>query len=346
VDAVIGVDDRSTLAAAVIAEALNLPHNPPDAVRAALNKFMLRESLRAAQLPGPDYRLLPIGELSTSLEGISYPAVLKPLAMAASRGVVRVDDEAALRRMMQRVGELAAAESPAHDDLARTHLMVESFVPGQEIAVEGLLSNGVLHILTIFDKPDPLDGPTFPETIYVTPSRHPRELQDKIVSMTQRAVAAVGLREGPVHVELRCSDAGVVPIEVHARSIGGLCSRVLRFADGRTMEDIILQHALGLLGAIPPVPEGAAGVWMMQAPRGGRFVEMRGVSAASDVPGIDELLVTARPGDVVQPLPDGFLYVGFIFARGDTPAAVETSLRTAFAHLDPVVTDVGEPTAA
>ena len=345
-DAVVAVDDQSTLAAAAISEALDLPHNAPDAVRAALNKYLGRQRMSEAGLPVPEFRLVPIASPESALPGLSFPAVVKPLAMAASRGVVRVDDASDFLAVCRRLGPMAASESPLYDLLARANLIAETYVPGWEVAVEGLMSDGVLHVLAIFDKPDPLEGPLFPETMYVTPSRHTPATQGRIIEMTQRAVAALGLRHGPVHVELRGSESGIVPIEVHGRSIGGLCSRVLRFADGRSLEDVILQHALGLIGSVPPLPEGASGVWMMQSPHRGYFVDMRGVAGASDVPGIEEIVVSARPGQVLSPLPEGFLYVGFIFARADTPDHVESALRKAYARLEPIVSDLAESAPA
>jgi biotin carboxylase len=345
VDAVVAVDDRATLAAAVIAEALDVPHNPPDAVRAALDKHTGRERMRAAGLPVPPFRLVPVASPESALPGLTFPAVVKPLAMAASRGVVRVDSESEFRAACRRLAPMVAAESPAYDALARENLLVEGYVPGWEVAVEGLVTRGVVHVLAIFDKPDPLEGPFFPETMYVTPSRHTQETQARILKMTQRAVSAIGLTQGPVHVELRGDGNDVVPIEVHARSIGGLCSRVLRFADGRTLEDVILQHALGILGALPPQLDRAAGVGMMQSPRRGYFVDMHGTAAASEVPGIEEIIVSARPGQFLDPLPDGFLYVGFIFARAESPGAVESALRAAHACLEPVVSDLASASA-
>ncbi len=339
VDAVVAVDDRATLAAAVIAEALGLSHNTPDAVRAALNKHLGRLRMRAAGLPVPDFRLVPVASPEDALPGLTFPSVLKPLAMAASRGVVRVDHPAALLDACRRLAPMVAAESPAYDAVARENLLVESYVPGWEVAVEALVTDGVLHVMAIFDKPDPLEGPFFPETMYVTPSRHPQTVQASIVEMTQRAVAAIGITHGPVHVELRGHGDTVVPIEVHARSIGGLCSRVLRFDDGRTLEDVILQHAIGILGTPPPPPGHAAGVWMMQSPRRGVFVDMRGTAAASEIPGIEEIVVSVRPGQRLDPLPEGFLYMGFIFARAADPQAVESALRAAHARLDPLVDD-------
>jgi len=342
VDAVLGVDDRSTLAAASVAEALGVPHNPTDAVRAALNKYSGRERMRAAGLPVPPFTLVPIGAPEPVARRITFPAVVKPLAMAASRGVIRVDDTAAFVAACERVAPIARAESPACDELARTHLLVESYVPGWEVAVEALVMDGDVRVLAIFDKPDPLEGPYFPETLYVTPSRHGGSTQRAIIDMTRRAIAAIGIRHGPVHAEFRGGEAGVVPIEVHARSIGGLCSRVVRFGDGRTLEDVIIQHALGLLGPLPRVDSRAAGVWMIPAPRSGRFVSMRGVAAASEVADVEEVVITALPGQTIAPLPEGFLYVGFIFARAPTPERTEAALRQAVARLEPVIDEVSE----
>ncbi len=345
IHAVVAVDDQATLAAAVIAEALGLPHNPAGAVRAARDKFRARECMRAAGIAQPDYRLVAVDEFRDAAHAIAYPAVVKPLAMAASRGVIRVDDARQFVDAFARVAALVASSAPAENENA-DHLLVESYVPGWEVAVEGIMAKGRAHVFAVFDKPDPLEGPYFPETMYVTPSRLGARAVDRIVRLTEDAVRAVGLTHGPFHVEIRGDDERVMPIEVHARSIGGLCSRVVRFADGRALEDVILADALGMLGEVPPLDARAAGVWMMQSPRRGRFEEMRGVPAACDVPGIEEVIVAARPGQSMEPLPEGFLYTGFIFARGESADAVERSLRTAFARLTPVVTGASNTAAA
>jgi biotin carboxylase len=345
VHAVVAVDDQATLAAAVVAEALDLAHSPPDAVRATLNKFRARERMREAGIAQPNYRLVPVAGFAAAAPEIAFPAVVKPLAMAASRGVIRVDNAAQFVDACGRVAEIVATASRRGDDLARTHLLVESYVPGWEVAVEGLVAKGRVHVFAVFDKPDPLEGPYFPETMYVTPSRLPAAARARIARVTEQAVRAVGLTHGPFHVEIRGHDDIVVPIEIHARSIGGLCSRVVRFQDGRSLEDVILADALGLLGDVPPLDARAAGVWMMQSPRLGRFESMRGVAAACDVEGVEEVIVAARPGQAMEPLPEGFLYTGFIFARAETPAEVERALRTAFARLEPVIDDAAEAVA-
>jgi biotin carboxylase len=344
VHAVVAVDDRSVLAAAAIAEALGLPHNPIDAVRATVNKYLARERMRAAGVPTPKYALLSLHGYALAREmedAVGYPAVLKPLGMSASRGVVRVNDATAFAPAFERLARLVRAAPSPNDVLARGHILAESYVEGWEVAVEGIVTRGRLDVLAIFDKPDPLEGPVFPETMYVTPSRLPPDTQQRIVETSAAAVRAIGLVDGPVHVELRSDGGAVIPIEVHARSIGGLCSRVLRFADGRSLEDVILQHALGLT-QVPPRETRAAGVWMMQAPRAGRFESLRGASAAAEVPDVEEVVVSARPGQHITPLPDGFLYVGFVFARADTPEQVERALRAAFARLEPIIEDFSE----
>jgi biotin carboxylase len=341
IDGVVAIDDRSVLAASLVAELLRLPHHAPDAVRASLNKYFARERMRAAGLDVPRFRLISLDAPAPATAReiaaqVGYPAVLKPLAMAASRGVVRVNSPDEFVPAFQRLAELVRSAPSSHDEIANRHILAESYVPGAEVAVEGIVNRGEFHLFAIFDKVDPLEGPYFPETMYITPSRHAREVQARIESVTRLTLAAMGLDHGPVHVELRVDDKRVVPIEAHARSIGGYCSKVLRFQEGRSLEELIVLQALGLLGKIPPRETDAAGVWMMQAPRAGRFVEMRGVSAAAGVPHVDEVIVSARPAQVLTPLPDGFLYLGFIFARAGTPAEVEGALRSAFSRLEPV----------
>ncbi|MGH7530838.1 MAG: ATP-grasp domain-containing protein, partial [Gemmatimonadales bacterium] len=328
--AVVGVDDDTAVAAAAIAERLGLKGNPPAAALAARDKHRQRELLARAGVPAPRFAL---ERLDADAEEIArratYPCVLKPLRLSASRGVIRAGDAPSFVRALER---LRAIVGTCDDGF-----LVEEFVPGYEVALEGLLVNRRLHVLALFDKPDPLDGPFFEETIYVTPSRVPAGLQKAIIECAGRATRALGLVEGPVHAELRYNERGPWLIELAARPIGGRCSAVLRFGGGGeergTLEELILRHALG-----KPIPslereQQAAGVMMIPVPGAGTLREVQGVAEAKAVPLIEDVQITAHPGERLVPFPDGSRYPGFIFARGETPAAVEGALREAHARL-------------
>lgn len=317
VDAVVAVDDRGVLPAAHAAARLGLPHNPPDAVAATRDKSRLRSLLAAGEVSQPDFELL-----GDALPTLPYPLVLKPLDRSGSTGVIRVDDADAARDAMVRIRRIV-------DDPVAT-LLAERFVPGDEVSLEGLLRGGELEVLAVFDKPDPLDGPYFEETIYVTPSRH---ATDELARAVSAGCRALGLTEGPVHAEARIHDGKVVLIEIAARSIGGLCSRALTFGAGVSLEELILRHALGLpLDDIDRERE-ASGVMMLPIPMSGVLREVTGRAKAMLVRGIRGLDITIPLGREVKALPEGDRYLGFLFARGATPFDVETSLREASARL-------------
>ena len=328
--AILGVDDQGVMTAALAAERLGLAHNPPAAVACTRDKAAMRRALAEAHVPQPCFALLTAGaDVPTAARKIGLPCVVKPLSLSGSRGVIRAEDPDRARAAAERVrGILAATGEPAD-----VPLLLESYVPGAEVAVEGLLCSGRLEVLAIFDKPDPLEGPYFEETLYVTPSRLPAAVLAEVERITAQAVRALGLREGPVHAELRVPDQGVRVLELAARSIGGLCSRALRFGAGVSLEQLILRHALGL-GADDLARESvAAGVMMIPIPRAGTLVEVGGQAQARAVEGIDGLQITIPRGRPVVPLPEGDRYLGFLFARGLTAAAVERSLREAHARL-------------
>ncbi|MEP7151742.1 MAG: ATP-grasp domain-containing protein, partial [Nitrospira sp.] len=273
-----------------------------------------------------------------------YPCVLKPLILSSSCGVIRANNEEEFMQAFRRVGALLTTLGLTAVDEQARWILVEDFVSGVEVALEGLLSQGVLQPLAMFDKPDPLDGPFFEETIYVTPSRLPSEMQQAIVDCAGRTAEALGLQEGPVHGEFRVNQNGVWVIEMAARSIGGRCSRMLSFAAGMSLEEVILRHALRM--PLPPLTrqERATGVMMLPIPHGGRLHEVRGQREAKAVSGIEELTITAEPGDELVPLPEGTRYLGFLLARGKTPEDVERSLREAQRRLTVVIT-ASAPTA-
>ena len=332
--AVVGVDDLTTVAAAAIAERLGLRSSAVAAVAAARDKYQMRQCLAAAGVPIPRFRRIALkDDPFLAARGVAFPCVLKPLALSASRGVIRANTVDQFIAAVRRIAALLQrADVDAGGDAAR-YLLAEEYVPGVEVALEGLLVGGTLSTLALFDKPDPLEGPFFEETIYVTPSRLPTAVQQAIEEVTAAACAALGLDEGPVHAELRVNDAGPWVLEVAARSIGGLCSRTLRFGTGMTLEEIILRHALGWSIASLTRERRPAGVMMIPIPRAGRLTAVRGTAAAAAVAGIEEVTITAHIGQPLVPLPEGWQYLGFVFARADTPDSVEAALRDAHARL-------------
>ncbi len=342
-DAVIGVDDHTALLASVASEALGIPHNAADAVRAAGNKLLMRRKLAQSELPKPGFEVADLSaDVAEIAARVSYPCVLKPLFLAASRGVIRVDDAVQFDAAFQRIRSLLTQPKiTRRGGEAAQFILIEDFVPGIEVAVEGLLTDGRLRVLAVFDKPDPLEGPYFAETIYVTPSRLDDQVQSRVAAHVEKAAAALGLREGPVHAELRLGSRSesddIFVIEIAARSIGGLCSRVLEFGAGISLEELVLRHALGLPVDALERTGVAGGVMMLPVPVRGRLCGVDGIDAAGMVPGIEEILITIPAGKEVFPLPEGDRYLGFLFAKGDSPAGVEASLREAYGKLHVVI---------
>jgi biotin carboxylase len=329
-DAVVAVDDQGVVVGAAAAQRLGLHHNPVPAVSATRDKAAMRRCLSAAAVPQPAFEVVEGGlpdDVVSAASRLGYPCVVKPVDRSGSQGVIRVDDAVEARRAAARVGEIVGECSQV--------LIVERFVPGAEVALEGLLTDGRLDVLAIFDKPDPLDGPFFEETIYVTPSTHPEGALVTLAATVERAASALGLREGPVHAEARLDPAGSsVILELAARSIGGLCSRTLRFGAGISLEEIVLRHALGLGIHELHRETGASGVMMLPIRSGGILEEVAGVDRARSIEGVVGVEITIAAGRPVVPLPEGDRYLGFIFARGDDPAAVDGALRQAEAYLD------------
>jgi len=341
IGAVIGVDEETTVVAAAIARELGLRHIPFESATAVRDKYQLRRRLQTAGLPVPWFRLVPRESDPHDLaQEVAYPCVLKPLFLSASRGVIRVNNPDEFVRAFARVGKILNQPDVVRRGgaLARS-LLIEGYIPGQELALEGLVTEGELQVLAVFDKPDPLEGPYFEETIYVTPSRLPLSAQASIRDCTRRACLALGLDDGPIHAELRFNGDGPWIIEVAARTIGGLCSRTLRFGLGLTLEEVVLRHALRM-----PLPSferhpRPAGVMMIPIPRRGILREVRGLAEASAVPGIEGVTITVHRGEELIPLPEGSRYLGFIFARAETPQQVEAALREAHRCLSFVIED-------
>jgi biotin carboxylase len=344
IDGIVSLGDRPTPAAARACEALRLPHHPPEAADVCRDKYQSRERLRAAGLNVPSFIRCVIGSntdeaLVSGGAGISFPCVLKPLALSGSRGVIRANTPEEFTAAFGRICALLRSPDVQVMREETSHfIQVESYVEGVEIAVEGLVDRGRLQVLAIFDKPDPLTGPFFEETIYVTPTRLSPPAQAAVIETLERAVTALALFHGPLHAELRLNAHGVWVLEVAARSIGGLCSRALRFhssgnAHPISLEELIIKLALG-----EPIHDvhreiEASGVMMIPIPEAGVFEQVDGVEQSLATPGVEELRITARPLQKLVPLPEGCSYLGFIFARGTRPEIVEEALRRAHGRL-------------
>jgi len=333
---VVATDDTTVELGSRIAQALGLPHNEPQAARISRYKDLSRQALADAGVPVPEFYVVNLnGDVAGQCAGISYPCVVKPLSLSASRGVIRADNAEELLSACARVEAIIASENMS-DAWLRSHVLVEGYVGGAEVALEGLLQQGELAVLAIFDKPDPLQGPYFEETYYITPSRHSEDLQQKIVATVKSACVGIGLREGPVHAEVRLAESGCVIIEVASRTIGGECARLLAFGTGHSLEALVIAHAVGKPLAIKP-PAGAAGVLMIPIHEAGILRRIEGITAARAVPFIEDILISIRDGYELLPLPEGSSYLGFMFASAATPEQVEAALRIAHDHLTVVV---------
>src|SRR5712671_7674540 len=336
VDGLIALGDRATTTAAYAARALGLPYNHPAAVENCRSKLRQREILRDAGLSVPGFFSFRFDKrLERILPRVQFPCVVKPLRLAASQGVIRANSPEEFLAAVGRIKNLL--ESP---EIQVTHeaeldrLLVERYIPGAEVAVEGLLTRGKLRILAIFDKPDPLEGPYFADSIYVTPSRQPEEMQERIMDCAEATVRALGLEHGPVHAEFRVNEQGPWVLEAAPRPIGGLCSRALRFGPKRILlEELLVRHALGMPGSDLEREDGASGVMMIPVPKSGVLEKVDGEEQARATPGIEDVQITARLHDFIAAWPEGSSYLGFIFARGKAPDEVESALRLAHSHL-------------
>ena len=329
-DAVLAVDDAGVELAALLAQHFGLPGNSAAAVRRVRDKLAFRRLLAEHEFRCPGFHHLPSGaEPRSLLPALEFPVVVKARRLSASRGVIRADDAEALERAVRWVRSI---QSRADRDAEALGLVIERFIPGREYALEGVLERGALTSLALFDKPDALDGPYFEETLYVTPSRLPERIQDTIRDEVARACRVAGLTHGPIHAEMRVNDAGVWLLEVAARSIGGLCGRALRYFLGMSLEELILRQSIGEPMALASAG-GAAGVMMIPIPRHGIYHAVEGLAAAQALPGITEVRLTAEPGQIVVPPPEGASYLGFIFSRAATPGEAEEALRAAHRQL-------------
>jgi len=331
INAVVAADDHTTILAAMLAERLGLPGNSTESAERTRNKLSLRRALADGGLLSPKFFVAKIDSPPEQyLPQVEFPVVLKPLLLSGSRGVIRADNPDEFVAAFHRLATLLRGrEFFQIRSTAAKHILIESYIPGIEVAIEGLLTRGKLRALAIFDKPDPLEGPFFEETIYVTPSRLSRETQHAIHVAASEACKILGLQHGPIHAEARLNEQGIFILEVAARTIGGLCSRTLKFGADISLEELTLRHAVGENVDNILTLSSASGVMMLPIPRSGRLRAVSGVEAARAVPHIQNLTITIPIDNLVAALPEGASYLGFMFARAETPEQVEKALREA-----------------
>tara|TARA_B100000959_G_scaffold106675_1_gene112453 strand:- start:532 stop:1785 length:1254 start_codon:yes stop_codon:yes gene_type:complete len=336
-DGVIGTDDTSVELAAEVAERLGLRGNTVDSVRAATRKDLSRKILSRCGIAVPGHRLVELkNRTPNSLDEVAYPCVCKPTRLSASRGVIRADNPAELEYALERIEKLLMAEVRDPELVA----LIEDYIPGQEIAVEGLLDDGELTLLAVFDKPNPLNGPYFEETMYVTPSRQNKSILSAVQNQLAIACRELGLRWGPIHAECRLNESGSWIIEIACRTIGGRCGQLLESSTGRTLEEIIITNAVGQKADCRLDVE-AAGVMMIPVPgRGGVVRRVEGIGEAARIPLVSSVEIDVRPGQMLVPWPEGCPYPGFIFANGEDPESVENALNAAHQQLDIILAPV------
>ena len=338
VDAVLAADDNGAALAAQLRVALKLPGNSPEAVSVLTDKLRFRQLQQTDGLLHPAFASVQEHEANVAA-AVGFPLVVKARRLNASRGVIRADDASQLERALKRVQRI---QSRVRRDAGALGLLVEAFIPGVEVALDGVLSQGELQVLAVFDKPDPLDGPYFEESLYLTPSRLPDATQRGLAETVRRACMAAGLAEGVIHAEARINDEGVWLLEIAPRGIGGLCGRVLADTLGMASAEIVLRHSVGL-----PLPTranaDAAGVMMIPIPGSGILRGVDGLTVAREVRHITGIEITAQPGQLMAPPPEGAAYLGFIFSRAATPDEAEAALRAAHAALDIRIQPLVEP---
>lgn len=337
--AIIGVDEETVVLAAIANKALGLSGNSLSSVKATRNKYLMRQKMLEAGLLNPKFHAYPIDSNPKIIAAdIKYPSVLKPTFLSASQGVTRANSQDEFLPAWERLKEILSSPAAKKKNIeADRQILIEDYIPGNEVAVEGILINGEFKLLAIFDKPDPMEGPYFIETIYITPSRYPENVQREIIRTTASAAGALGLTTGPVHAEMRINERGVWMLEIAARSIGGICARALRFNDRMSLEELILHHAINEDILEIEREENAAGVMMMPVSKSGILKKVKNLESAKQIPGIENITITIAPEQKIEPLPYGAKYLGFIFARGDSPELIENAIRKAYEKLEVVI---------
>jgi formate-dependent phosphoribosylglycinamide formyltransferase (GAR transformylase) len=328
--AILASDDETVALAGAAAERNGLPGNPAHAIKALTSKIHFRRFCQSNDTQGPGFIALDSKSLDRGAPpGVHYPCVAKPATLSASRGVIRCDNPGELDRALKRIHSLLRSEGK----LGEEAVLIEDYIDGLEYAVDGLLKNGRLQVLAIFEKPEPMVGPFFEETIYLTPPRLSRKATDQVIAALEKLCRKLRICEGALHAELRINSSGVWFLEIAGRTVGGRCGRILEFQTGRSLEELVLANAVRL-PAVVGERTSSNGVMMIPVTQGGVLRRVEGISAARRVPDIVDVEIDVREGQILVPWPEGCAYPGFIFARAGSVADVERALRAAYRCLD------------
>ena len=323
--AILASDDETVGLAGVAAERNGLPGNSADAIKAQTSKIHFRRLCQSNETQCPEFISLDSKNLERGAPpGVHYPCVAKPAMLSASRGVIRCDNPGELSRALKRIHSLLYSEGKLGEDV----VLVEDYIDGLEYAVDGLLKRGRLQVLAIFEKPGPMAGPFFEETIYLTPPRLSHKVTGQVIGALENLCRKLGICEGALHAELRINSSGVCFLEIAGRTVGGRCGRILEFQTGCSLEELVLANAVRRPAAVGE-STGSSGVMMIPVTQGGVLRRVEGISAARREPGIIDVEIDAREGQILVPWPEGCAYPGFIFARAGTVADVERALRAA-----------------
>lgn len=324
---ILGSDDQTVELAAQAAKVLHLPHNPPEAAQYSHRKDLARAKLTLADRNVPFHCLLNLTKpIKNQIIDLPLPCVVKPLNMSASRGVIRVDNTEQLKVACERLRPILA-DSP--NIFEQTHILIEAYIDGIEIAYEGYLQNKKLNTITIFDKPDQLTGPYFAETIYVTPSSLDNDLQLAIKMEIEKSCKAYGLVTGSIHAECRIDKNNKVWIlEIASRTIGGDCARILD-NNNYSLEEMAILLSIGKNITIKKSKKARA-VMMIPIKQKGLLKRVEGLSLANKVKHIDSIDIIINQGHELIPLPEGNQYLGYIFSSADTSEKATEAIRMAY----------------
>lgn len=326
IQCVLATDDSCVSLSSHIAQHLGLAHNQPSATKLTSRKDLARKATQIAGRNTPEFNIINLHQASQFSRSINYPVVIKPLNLSASKGVIRANDPEQFIAACLTINTILSRSNVT--GFERDNVLVETYLEGPEFAIDGILIDGDFHLLAIFDKPEPLTGPYFEETYYLTPSQLTQSHQAALIEEVARSCDAYNLKQGPIHAEARITKNGIFLIELAARTIGGQCGQLIEFSLQQKLEEVIIRGLCGEPPNLPPKPT-PAGVLMIPVETAGILKRVEGLTAAMQVEFIQDIEIHIQEGYELLPLPEGSSYLGFIFAQAPTQGQAFNALKKA-----------------